>query len=150
MRYKIEPVTSNDLPFLSKFIHSAKLALSINCLIFLDWPNEPLQNKLYSRAVRSGYEDPSIDCFKAVDNNNNTQEIIGYIAMRKQSAPKPEEAFKETSKEQEASGDSVPHGLNPPLFAEVNNAVSEIAECTKGLELLGKSSGLLSRMYTRY
>lgn len=143
MEYTIEPVTSNDLSFLSEFIHSAKLALTINRLVFLDWPNEQLQSKLYSRAVHSGYENPSVDCFKAVDNN--TQEIIGYIVMRKQSAPKPGHTFEETPEGQKASEDSVPHGLNLPLFTEINSAVNEIAERTKGLELFGKSSRLLSR-----
>ncbi|KAJ5730573.1 uncharacterized protein N7483_005081 [Penicillium malachiteum] len=43
MNYRIERVEKDDLPFLGKFIHSAKLALSINRLLYLNWPNEELQ-----------------------------------------------------------------------------------------------------------
>ncbi|KAJ5917887.1 hypothetical protein N7454_010262 [Penicillium verhagenii] len=118
--YAIYPVISSDLPALGNLIHAAKLALSINRLIFLNWPNEKLQSSLYSQAVRTGYENPAAECFKAVDNE--TGEIIGYIVLTRKT---PE------SKDKNSQGDveqTVPDGLNPPLLAEVTNATKQIAE----------------------
>ncbi|KAJ5538672.1 hypothetical protein N7494_008151 [Penicillium frequentans] len=121
LNYSIHPVVSSDLPALGKFIHSAKVSLSINRLIFLDWPNEKLQSESYYQAVQSGYANPAARCFKAVDNA--TEEIIGYIVLGRK---KPEES-ENTDREVEAEG-SIPDGLNPPLLAEVNNATRRIAK----------------------
>ncbi|KAJ5116131.1 hypothetical protein N7456_000479 [Penicillium angulare] len=121
MDYTIEPVVEADLPTLGNFLHSAKLALSINRLIFLNWPNDKLQISLYSKAVKSGHENPSAECFKAVDNN--TQEIIGYIVLGKKA---PEEPEQDTGKERDAPTQAPPEGLNPPLLAEVNGAVGGV------------------------
>ncbi|KAJ5769433.1 hypothetical protein N7520_003992 [Penicillium odoratum] len=116
--YTVNPVTSSDLPALTNLIHSAKLALSINRLIFLNWPNEKLQVTLYSRAVQGGYDDPVTECFKAVDNE--TQEIIGYIVLERKTP--------QDSQESEKTERSVPDGLNPPLLADVENATRQIAK----------------------
>ncbi|KAJ6114492.1 hypothetical protein N7486_000270 [Penicillium sp. IBT 16267x] len=124
LNYSIHPVVSSDLPTLGKFIHSAKLALSINRLIFLNWPNEKLQSELYNHAVHSGYENPAAECFKAVDNV--TQEIIGYIVLERKI---PEEA--RTSDQKVEPEQDVPDGLNPPLLAEVTNATIQIAKEVK-------------------
>ncbi|KAJ5288784.1 hypothetical protein N7478_001814 [Penicillium angulare] len=122
MDYKIELVVENDLPTLGHLIHSAKLALSINRLIFLNWPNEILQSSLYSQAVKSGHENASAECFKAVDNN--TQDIIGYIVLARVS-PEPEE---KNDKEEDTPTQVPPEGLNPPLLAEVNGAVGGVVK----------------------
>ncbi|KAJ5594053.1 uncharacterized protein N7459_000261 [Penicillium hispanicum] len=127
--YSIAAVASSDLPTLARFIHDAKLALSINRLIFLDWPNEPVQSRQYTSAVQSGYDDPSIECFKAVDNHS--QEIIGYFVLgRKRSVEKtpPIDIKNDDSKA------DVPEGLNPALLAEVVNATSLIARETEDID----------------
>lgn len=134
MDYKIEPVVATDLPTLGQLIHSAKLGLSINRLIFLDWPNEKVQSSLYSQAVQSGHENPSTECFKAVDNI--TQEIIGYIVLARIS---PQESEDDSDKEKGAQTQITPEGVNPPLLAEVNGAVSEIVKSVRDQDRFGKS-----------
>lgn len=119
--YSIHPVVASDLSALGKFIHSAKLALSINRLIFLDWPNEELQSKSYYQAVQSGHENPAAECFKAVDNV--TEEIIGYIVLGRKQPEESENLDREVKADQ-----NVPDGLNPPLLAEVVNATTQIAK----------------------
>ncbi|KAJ5621561.1 hypothetical protein N7528_006344 [Penicillium herquei] len=127
MDFRIERIDREDLPFLGKFIHSAKLALSINRLIYLNWPDEELQSAQYLRAVTSGFHNTSAECFKAIDNV--TGEIVGYINI----TGKSQEAENLSDKNPDPKA-PIPDGLNPPLLAEVDNAVSEIAKETDGME----------------
>jgi len=130
--YSILPVVKADLPFLAEFIHAAKLRLNINRLLFEDWPNDPVQTKMYTDAVRSGFEDPATECFKAVDNDSN--EIVGYFVLaRKRPSQKPLQY--ETSK---ISSQGTPEGLNPSLFAEVMAASAKIEKEVEGTDHFGE------------
>lgn len=130
--YSILPVVEADLPFLANFIHAAKLRLSINRLLFLDWPNGEAQMKMYTAAVISGFEDPATECFKAVDLETN--EIIGYLVIaRKRPSQEPPEY--EISR---YSDSNTPEGLNPHVFAQVVTASAEIEKETKNTDFLGE------------
>lgn len=82
--YQISPVESADLPFLVKFIHSAKLSLSINRLLYQPWPSKDVQRNQYAKAVEGAFGDSSMESFKATDKESN--EIIGYIVLAKKKA----------------------------------------------------------------
>lgn len=130
--YSILPVQETDLDFLANFVHTAKLRLSINRLLFQDWPNDPIQTQMYTAAVRSGFEDPTTQCFKAVDNHSN--EIVGYFVLaRKRPSQKPPQY--EMS---ESSSQDTPEGLNPLLFAEVMAASAKIEREFKDTDHFGK------------
>lgn len=130
--YSILRVEKEDLPFIANFIRTAKLRLSINRLLFQDWPNEPIQTRMYTRAVTSGFEDPSTESFKAVDTASN--EIIGYsVLARKRPAQEKPKYDLSTS-----SAQDTPEGLNPALFAEVMTASVEIAKETENMDHFGK------------
>ncbi|KAJ5733718.1 hypothetical protein N7493_002504 [Penicillium malachiteum] len=111
MDFRIERIDKEDLPFLGKFIHSAKLALSINLL----------------KSRHFGFHGTSAECFKTIDNV--TGEIVGYIDI----TAKSQEAENLSDKKPDPKS-PIPEGLNPPLLAEVNNAVGEIAKETDGME----------------
>lgn len=132
--YSILPVVEADLPFLAKFIHASKLRLSINRLLYEDWPNETVQMRMYTEAVVSGFNDPSTECFKAVDTESN--EIVGYFVLaRKRPAQKlPEYELGANPYH------GTPEGLNPSLFAEVMTASAKIAKATEDTDFFGKSS----------
>lgn len=137
-KYSISPVSSSDLPTLASFTHTSKLALSINRLIFKQWPNEALQRTLYTNAVNSAYEDPSMECFKAVEEESN--EIIGYFVIaRKQPVSSKGESAADANDQNASGGQDIPDGLNPGLLTEVNNATAQIAKDTDGIERFGKS-----------
>ncbi|CAI7624250.1 unnamed protein product [Penicillium manginii] len=126
--YSILSVEEADLPLLAKFVHASKLRLSINRLLFEDWPNETIQMKMYTDAVTSGFKDPNTECFKAVDTDSN--EIIGYFVLaRKRPAQKLPEYELGANPDQET-----PEGLNPSLFAEVMTASAEIAKATENMD----------------
>ncbi|KAJ5768256.1 hypothetical protein N7533_000839 [Penicillium manginii] len=126
--YSILPVEEADLPFLAKFVHASKLRLSINRLLFEDWPNETIQMKMYTDAVTSVFKDPNTECFKAVDTDSN--EIIGYFVLaRKRPAQKLPEYELGANPDQET-----PEGMNPSLFVEVMIASAEIAKATENMD----------------
>jgi hypothetical protein len=129
--YSIVPVLEADLPFLANLTHAAKLSLSINRLIFENWPNEVLQKEMYSNAVLRGYSEPSLECFKAVDANSN--EIIGYFVLaRKQ--PVEEDLIDNGN---EASRQATPDGLNRGLYGELITATTKIAKRTEAIDRFG-------------
>lgn len=129
--YTITPVSESDLPFLASFIHTAKLSLSINRLIFNDWPKDATQTQMYTGAVRGGYADPSTECFKAVDCNSD--EIIGYFVLARK------QAVQETPAEAENkySTPVIPDGLNLGLFGEVMNATKQISQNVEAINRFG-------------
>lgn len=134
--YQISPVESADLPFLVKFIHSAKLSLSINRLLYQPWPSKDVQRNQYAKAVEGAFGDSSMESFKATDKESN--EIIGYIVLEKQTGvqEQPTTAFEdaETSPEQK-----FPKEMNPGLLAEVSRANTKLKKATEHLDRVGKS-----------
>ncbi|KAJ5120166.1 hypothetical protein N7448_010835 [Penicillium atrosanguineum] len=126
--YTIAPVLESDLPFLANFLHVAKLSLSINRLIFKDWPNDAVQMQMYTGAVRGGFSDPSMESFKAVDSDSD--EIIGYFALARK------QPVEETSvdAENKDSNQVIPDGLNPGLFEEVVKATDQISKKVEAMD----------------
>ncbi|KAM5360142.1 hypothetical protein ACJZ2D_013957 [Fusarium nematophilum] len=125
----ILPISSSDLPTLAEFIHSSKLRLAINRLLFHDWPNDASQKPIYSQAVESAFNNPAVHCLKAVDQRS--KDIIGYLVLtRKQ----PEEGS--SPEEQSTGGEDAPDGMNPDVFSTVVQAAKEISQETDKLDRL--------------
>lgn len=130
-KYSIASVSEPDLPFLANFIHAAKLSLSINRLIFKDWPNEALQKQVYSNAVQDGYSNPLMKCFKAVDVDSN--EIVGYFVLARKRPVKKSL----TDSGSEGVQQAIPDGFNLGLFRELTNATIQIAKQTDAIDRFG-------------
>lgn len=65
-RYSLQSVTATDLPSIADLVHKCKMALPINRLLFVDWPNDAAQKPLYKQAVESGFEDKNVENWKVV------------------------------------------------------------------------------------
>lgn len=126
------PRRGDRSPTLATFVHSAKLARSINRLIFNNWPNEELQKKLYTGAVESSFADPETECFKAVDDDS--REIIDYVVLSRKQPSKKLSSIHGSENAQEG----VPDGLNPGLMGEVMSATAGIAMEVEGMDRLGE------------
>lgn len=50
--YTLRPVQSSDIPVLGDLLYNSKLALTINRLLFKDWPNEAAQRRNYAAVLR--------------------------------------------------------------------------------------------------
>ncbi|PKX98509.1 GNAT family N-acetyltransferase [Aspergillus novofumigatus IBT 16806] len=131
LNYAISPVESSDLLFLAKFIHSAKLSLSINRLLYQPWPNETIQKRQYTGAVEGAFADSSMECFKATDGESNA--IIGYIVFARKAATK-EDPMAPVKAGSPDDGPNAPEGMNPGVLAEVTAANMDISKATEHID----------------
>ncbi|KAJ5825312.1 hypothetical protein N7474_002450 [Penicillium riverlandense] len=122
-KHSILPISGSDLPTLANFLHTSKLALTVNRLIFKYWPNDVTQLQLYTQAVEFGFSDPSVECLKVVDDESG--DIVGYLALSRKQAENEEEKPAGSGEDPEPG---VPDGLNPPVFKAVMGAVSGITK----------------------
>jgi hypothetical protein len=114
--YSISPATEADLPTLTRLLCNSKLTLTINRLLWNDWPNEELQLANYKRAVEGAFKNPAAQTFKAVDNTSG--EIVGHLGLTtRKKSPESADANKKL--------DPQP-GMNPEVFGAVINAVTEL------------------------
>ncbi|KAA8910372.1 hypothetical protein TRICI_004170 [Trichomonascus ciferrii] len=115
-KYSIEPVFESDISVIGEMLHTAKLALPINRLLWNDWPNDEAQKPQYLQAAESGLEGSSTESLKAVDKA--TGEIVGYFVLAlKPGVKSPTYA--------DNGPQSVPKSLNPAVLTAVSNASTE-------------------------
>ncbi|KAE8414454.1 acyl-CoA N-acyltransferase [Aspergillus pseudocaelatus] len=88
--YTIRPVELSDIPALGDLLYTSKLALTINRLLFKNWPNEAAQRQNYLGALE-GIEVDSPESRTVVDNV--TGEVIGHLALnRRRPVERPEQS----------------------------------------------------------
>ncbi|KAK7724817.1 hypothetical protein SLS57_004088 [Botryosphaeria dothidea] len=126
--YSILPVAPSDLPTIAEFLYSSKLKLTINRLLFKDWPNEAAQRRQYTGAVEGALADPNTESLKAVDAASG--EIVGYLAVTRKSATGP-------AAEDEKS---VPEAFNPEVYQAVIRAAGELSKEMEGVDHLSDLS----------
>lgn len=131
--HSIQPVREADLPFLASFLHTSKLALPINRLLFKEWPNDAAQKPLYAGAMRSGFEDADVDDLKCVDAD--TGEIVAYIAISRK-RPGPDPTADRLKRSDAGKGDF----FHPDIIAAVTDAVGEINRDVQNLDRIGRCS----------
>ncbi|EXJ67323.1 uncharacterized protein A1O5_09336 [Cladophialophora psammophila CBS 110553] len=134
-KQSIRPVSSLDLPLLSDLVHTGKLALPINRLLFKDWLNDAAQKPLYAAAAEAAFKDEQLECLKAVDEGSG--DILGHLSLTRK---RPDSEFKEgqpTPDEEAELGkqqQDIPEFFNPDVLSAVSNAVAEIPEQLEGLD----------------
>ena len=148
--HSIHPVSSCDLAFLSEFVHTQKLALPINRLLFKAWPNDAAQKPLYAGAVESAFRDSSVECLKMVDDHAG--DIVGYLALsRKRGVQRTEQADSDQSDEQRHGGGkdrrqqqqqqqspNIPEFFNSEVLDAISKATTELAEEFEGIDHFGE------------
>ncbi|KPM45626.1 hypothetical protein AK830_g951 [Neonectria ditissima] len=125
----ILPVSSSDLHTIADFVHCAKLCLTINRLVYKDWPAEAAQKRNSTAAVESSFNDPSVECLKAVDDVSG--EIVGFLALTKKP---PIDEEKPASGEAGEDEQHPAEELNPTLYQAVSEATTEIFKAARGTE----------------
>ncbi|OAL32312.1 hypothetical protein AYO22_00334 [Fonsecaea multimorphosa] len=137
---RICPVSSSDLPLLSDLVHTCKLALPINRLLFKDWPNDAAQRPLYAAAVESAFKDELAVCLKAVDEGSG--DVLGHVALTRKRPPT-ESTETQLPSSQGSGGEKqqdISEFFNPDLLSAISNAVSEIAKETEEVDHFGTIS----------
>lgn len=129
---EILPVYSGDLPTLADFLYTSKLSLSINRLLYKDWPNEAAQRTNYAGAIEGGFKDPASECLKAVDGE--TGDVLGFVVLTKRLSQKVEQV----GGNGQAEAPKVPESMNPVVFRAVVQASAELGGETKSIDHFGK------------
>ncbi|KAH6689495.1 hypothetical protein F5X68DRAFT_73084 [Plectosphaerella plurivora] len=126
----ITPFTSDDLPVLAGFLHTAKLNLAINRLLIREWPNEVPQKANCTNAIQGSLNDPDSECLKAVDTA--TGDILGFAVLtRKRPQAQPQDAGEGDS---DAPKSQCPDFMNPTVFNSVMQAASELGKVVQGVD----------------
>jgi GNAT superfamily N-acetyltransferase len=128
--HSIHPVSSPDLPTLAQFLQESKLSLTINRLLFKDWPNETAQQAVYTHAVETGFQNPAVESFKVVDDEAGL--IVGHLVL---SRKRP--AGTEAPSSEKGKGSPVPDGVDGEVFAAVEAAIAAI-DTAKDVDHLGE------------
>lgn len=130
--YHILPVESADLATLAEFVYESKLSLTINRLVYKDWPNEVAQRHQYTLAVEGGFNNPNIESLKAVDASG---EIVGYLALTRIHPKTTEEPADKNKWSQQQSATDV---FDQDVLKAVIQGVAAVAEGTQTLDRYGK------------
>lgn len=128
--HSIVPISLSDLSTFASFVQASKLPLTVNQFLYKDWPNEAAQSAQCKRTVERGFEDPSSEKLKVVENE--TGSMVGHLVLthRKPNVEAPTEAV---TGEQE-----VPDGMDPDFLAVIMEAVAVVDEPAKDKEHLCK------------
>ena len=144
LTFSVVPVMKSDLPAIAHLVHTCKLALPINRLLFENWPNDAAQKPLYTAAVNSSFDDDAVQCWKAVDDE--TGGLVGYIATTRK---RPENIEAQDHEMRENKKPTVPDGLKAEVMAAVSDATSQIARTLVDVDHFGKlanSPGVLTML----
>ncbi|KAL3483799.1 hypothetical protein BJX62DRAFT_219616 [Aspergillus germanicus] len=105
--YSIYPIDTIDVPVLVELLYSLKSTLAFNHAVFKNWPNEATQKALYRATIENTLAPTSAtESLKAVDDE--TGEIIGYVAVSRESPTTQTPTTKEQEKQNQHLNAAVP------------------------------------------
>lgn len=108
----IQPILEADVPAHGQLLRDAKLELTINRLLFKDWPNDEAQRPVYEGAVRGGFNDPATESWKVVDDE--TGAMVGYLSLTRKTPSKDAGSAKPGN-----VPPPTPEGMNEDVFRTV-------------------------------
>ncbi|KAL4749892.1 hypothetical protein BDW72DRAFT_204334 [Aspergillus terricola var. indicus] len=80
--YTFRQVERSDLDALEELLFTSKLSLTINRLLFNDWPNEAAQRRNYRAALaQQDFESGDRESLGVIDNASG--KLIGWLALRR-------------------------------------------------------------------
>ncbi|OJJ00779.1 hypothetical protein ASPVEDRAFT_40305 [Aspergillus versicolor CBS 583.65] len=116
-KYTIRQFEASDVAATGELLFTQKLGLTINRLLFKNWPNEEAQRKNYTSTL-ANLDPATMEALTVVENASG--EIVGHLIMtRKRPAPKTENAG--NGKEGE-----VPDHFNADVLSAVMRVASEL------------------------
>jgi hypothetical protein len=133
--FTVSRIEKPDLPAVSRNLAASKLPLTINRLLYKNWPNEEAQLAQCTKAIEGAFTNPlNVLFFKAVDNKSG--EIVGHIAVTRKpigtNGPGPAITIAENGKPK------VPDGMNEEVFRAVMNSTAEL-NTHESVEHFGKT-----------
>lgn len=74
--YHVWYLQESDLPAVVELAYIARTSQAINHMMFRDWPDEDKQRSQCERAVKSAFNDPSVQC--TIVKSDETGEIVAF------------------------------------------------------------------------
>lgn len=131
-QYSILPATAVDVPAIGAAVHTSKQSLTVNRLLFHDWPNEEAQKPIYLGAVQAGLEDPNFEQWKVVHLESG--EIVGHVCLTRKQAMGTTKSDSMPTKP-----DEVPAGMNAKVFQIVIDTVQKLDVDLSSYDHIGSS-----------
>ncbi|KAL3461728.1 acyl-CoA N-acyltransferase [Aspergillus heterothallicus] len=130
--FKLTPFTPAHIPETAELLFTAKLGLTINRLLFKNWPNETVQRQHYT-AVLEDTSASGIESLSVVDEVSG--QVLGHLSItwRKPAGLESEDPKEESERKIRGELSEVPAFFDPEVLAAVQAAVVELG---KGLEEL--------------
>ena len=122
--FTIEPAERSDSAVFTDYLFTSKLDLTVNRLLYKDWPNEDAQRAHYADAVERGWND-GMSYYKAVDKRGH---ILGFVALERKLAATDGKAVSATC----------PESMNVAVFEAVTEAAQKIDKAADGEERYGE------------
>jgi len=129
--YSILPILEPDLSTLAALVQESKLPLTVNRLLYKDWPNEAAQRAQCIKTIENSFKNPDQERFKVVEKETGT--MVGHIVLTRKT---PSEDKVTTGEEK--GKPEVPDGMNEEVFRGVMEAVG-IINTGNDVDHLGES-----------
>ncbi len=129
-KYTIRPFQAGDVAETGELLFTQKLGLTINRLLFKNWPNEEVQRKNYTSTL-ANLDPDTMESLTVVENASG--DIVGHLSMtRKKPAPKTDE--------NPGNGEEgeVPDHFNADVLATVMKAANELDAVMKNTDHIGE------------
>ncbi|KAH7131001.1 hypothetical protein EDB81DRAFT_905789 [Dactylonectria macrodidyma] len=140
--YSTLPVEGADVPTIAEHLLHCKLNLTINRLLYANWPNEAVQRRQCNKAVDGGFNDPNTENLKVVDDA--TGELVGYLGLTRKYPPNAEKPSDGADKESDVPEIFVPH-----VYKAVVKTVGEVLEETNKTDHFDVTYILVKPSYRR-
>lgn len=123
-QFSISALEEQDINVLGDLLLRSKLSLSINRLLWKDWPNETAQREQYTAAISDAFTDSNMLDLKAVDNA--TGQIVGYICLAKKER-KAHPDVTDNGRPRTEDNMAAPATMDASVLAGVGNACQKVA-----------------------
>ena len=128
-RYTIRPFEAGDVAETGELLFTQKLGLTINRLLFKNWPNEEVQLKNYTSTL-ANLDAATMESLTVVENASG--DIVGHLSMtRKKPAPETDEN-PGNGREGE-----IPDHFNADVLSTVMEVASELDAVMKDTDHIG-------------
>lgn len=127
-RFSISAPEEKDIKVLGDLLLRSKLSLSINRLLWKNWPNETAQREQYTAAVEGAFNDLNMLDLKAVDEA--TGQIVGYVCFTKKEKNAQCDNAQPRAEDEDvapAASQDTPVTMDADVLAGVMKACQEVA-----------------------
>ncbi|EPE35809.1 Acyl-CoA N-acyltransferases (Nat) [Glarea lozoyensis ATCC 20868] len=123
--YTILPLTPPDLDTMTHLVWLSKQSLTVNRLLYQNWPNEAAQRAQCRKAVENSMQCKDVQSWKVVHKESG--EMVGHVAMK---------FYGDAGQKDVGGGGEVPDGMHPGVYEMVVDSMTDLWEDWGGVRHL--------------